>query len=189
MVVRIGETVQGRPQRAIVVVDMVNDFITGVFGSAYAKDMVERSAPVLAKMQQNNEIVFTMDTHLKADPEFKVWGEHCVAGTEGSLLYRVLEGIKGHRIRKRHFDSFHDSDLDGLLRALNITEIYLCGISTDICVLHTAAGAYFRYYGITVVKDMCASIDPKNHEDALQFMKRNYGARIIDSEEMIREVA
>lgn len=172
----------------MVVVDMVNDFITGVFGSDYAREMVERSSLILRRIEQDCDIIFTMDSHLKTDPEFKVWGEHCVVGTEGSRLHKDLEAIMGHRVRKRHFDSFHDSDLDGLLRALGIKDIYLCGISTDICVLHTAAGAYFRYYGITVVKDMCASIDQKNHEEALQSMSRNYGARIIESEEMIKEV-
>lgn len=172
---------------AYVVVDLVNDFVNGKFGSKEAAAVASKTAGVLRSMNKI-PIIFTMDSHIKNDPEFKVWGEHCIVGTEGSELVKDLEGIKGFKVRKRHFDSFHDSDLDGLLRALNVNKIYVSGISTDICVLHTAAGAYFRYYEITVIDDLCASIDPAHHERALEDMKRNYGARIIDSDQFLKEV-
>ncbi len=180
---------QGRDGKAIVAVDLVNDFITGVFGSAGAREVADRAACVLKKVQGKVEMIFTTDSHIREDPEFRIWGEHCVQGTSGAEPYQGLEGIEGIRVRKRHFDSFHDSDLDGLLRARNITDLYILGISTDICVLHTAAGAFYRYYNIIVVEDLCAAIDAKQHERALDDMKRNYGVRVIKSEQLIREVS
>lgn len=173
---------------ALVVVDIVNDFVTGVFGSDKAKKTANLVASVLKDVQGRIPVIFTKDSHLKDDPEFKVWGEHCIDGTGGSELYPALSGFTGFHIKKRHFDSFFDSDLDGLLRAKGIKRIYLCGISTDICVLHTASGAFYRYYDITVVDDMCTSIDPSKHSEALKNMKTNYGARIISSKEFIEEV-
>ena len=172
---------------AFVIVDLVNDFVNGKFGSSNAEKAAVRTAETL-DLQPDIPVIFTLDSHIKNDPEFRVWGEHCVIGTRGSELVDALKSFEGFRIKKRHFDSFHDSDLDGLLRALNVNKIYISGISTDICVLHTAAGAFFRYYDITIVEDLCASIDPENHERALEDMKRNYGARIINSKEFIEEV-
>ena len=173
---------------AIVVVDLVNDFVTGVFGSEKGRETADRVVSVLERVDGKIPVVFTMDSHLPDDPEFEVWGSHCVDETEGSRLYPSLEKFNAHRIKKRHFDYFFDSDLDGLLRARKITRLYLCGISTDICVLHTASGAFFRYYGITVVDDMCSSLEPSRHSAALEDMKINYGARVISSEEFIKEV-
>lgn len=172
---------------AYLVVDLVNDFIDGKFGSRKAEEVTAETARILSS-GIDIPVVFSMDSHIKGDPEFKVWGEHCIQGTKGSEQPESLSQAHGYRIRKRHFDSFHDSDLDGLLRALGVNKIYMSGISTDICVLHTAAGAYFRYYDITVVGSLCAAIDAKNHERALEDMKRNYGARIINTEEFIKEV-
>ena len=173
---------------ALVVVDIVNDFVTGVFGSERGRETAERIASVIQRVEGKIPVIFTKDSHIEDDPEFKVWGVHCVDGTEGARIYPALQKFDAFHIKKRHFDSFFDSDLDGLLRAKNITTIYLCGISTDICVLHTASGAFFRYYDITVVDDMCSSLDPSRHTDALEDMKTNYGARVIDSDEFIKEV-
>ena len=173
---------------AIVVVDLVNDFVTGVFGNGRAVRTAERTAEFLQKVGNTLPLIFTMDTHLENDPEFAVWGRHCVAGTEGSMLAKVLSSFEGHRITKRHFDSFYDSDLDGVLRANGISRIFLSGISTDICVLHTAAGEFFRNYGISVISDLCSSIAEENHNIGLENMRKNYGARIITAEDALSEI-
>lgn len=179
----------GKDNPALVVIDIVNDFVTGVFGSDRAKSTADRISRQLKKIGDRVPVIFTRDSHIKGDPEFKVWGEHCMEGTYGSELYPGLSGIGGFHIRKRHFDSFFESDLDGLLRALSVGRLYMFGISTDICVQHTVAGAFFRYYDITVVDDLCASIDPETHADAIERMKINYGIRVIGSEQLIREVS
>ncbi|MEM0155925.1 MAG: isochorismatase family cysteine hydrolase [Thermoplasmataceae archaeon] len=173
---------------AIVVVDLVNDFVNGVFGSEEAKKTALRTRGFLDKLRGKYQVIFTMDSHLENDPEFRVWKQHCVAGTEGSHLVSELESFPGYRIKKRHFDSFFDSDLDGILRANSISGIFVSGISTDICVLHTVSGAFFRNYDITVISDLCSSIDLKNHEKALEDMHRNYGARIMNSKKTLEEL-
>lgn len=173
---------------AIVVVDLVNDFVKGIFGSEEAKKTAMRTKKFLDQIGEKYPLIFTMDSHLENDPEFRVWKRHCVAGTEGSQLVDELASFTGYRIKKRHFDSFFDSDLDGVLRANSISRIFLTGISTDICVLHTASGAFFRNYDVTVISDLCSSMDPGNHERALADMHRNYGARVINSGEALEEL-
>ncbi len=175
--------------KAVIVVDLVNDFVIGRFGSEAAVSVAERTAEFLRWLSGRIPVIFTMDTHIMNDPEFRVWGEHCLAGTDGCELYGSLKHIDGYRVRKRHFDSFYDSDLDGLLRAHNVGEIYVLGISTDICVLHTAAGGFYRNFRLNVIGDLCSSIDPGVHERALEEMKRNYGARVITLEEARKDLA
>ncbi|MCL4347654.1 MAG: cysteine hydrolase [Candidatus Thermoplasmatota archaeon] len=170
-------------KKAFVVVDLVNDFVEGKFGSNRALEVTKKASRFLSE-RNYDLIIFTMDSHIPDDPEFRVWGEHCLQGQWGSELQESLNGISGYHIKKRHFDSFFDSDLDGYLRARGVTRLYLFGISTDICVLHTAAGAFFRGYSITVIGDLCASISEENHMKALEDMKRNYGVAIINSEEV-----
>lgn len=170
-------------KKTFVVVDLVNDFVEGKFGSERALEVTKKASEFLSE-REKDLVIFTKDSHIPNDPEFKVWGEHCILGEWGSELHETLLGIPGYHVQKRHFDAFFDSDLDGYLRANGVSHIYLMGISTDICVLHTAAGAFFRGYNITVIEDLCASISEENHLRALEDMKRNYGVTIIKSEEV-----
>ncbi len=170
-------------KKAIIVVDLVHDFVDGKFGSDHAKEVARKTREFLLK-SKDIVIVMTRDYHIKDDPEFSVWGEHCLQGTEGSELVPELSDINSHVVTKRHYDAFHDSDLDGFLRARRITSLLVCGISTDICVRHTVAGAFFRNYRITVLGDLCASINPDAHENALREMKNIYGASVIMSGEV-----
>ena len=173
---------------AWLIVDLVNDFVTGKFGSEKGIQVAERTAEILEDLEGKITVIFTLDTHVPGDPEFSVWGEHCLIGTDGSQLYPKLQSMKGYSITKRHYDAFLGTDLDLYLRMSSIQHLYISGISTDICVLHTAAGAFFHYYGITVISDLCTSIDPNDHESAIKFMQRYYGANIIDESGFRREV-
>jgi nicotinamidase-related amidase len=173
---------------ALIIVDMVNDFVTGKFGSKGAVEVLKRLPRIINNAEGKMEVVFTLDTHISDDPEFKVWGEHCLMGTRASELAPELEGFAGYRIRKRHYDAFFDTDLDGFLRARGVSILFICGVSTDICVQHTVSGAFFRNYEINVIKNLCAAIDPKRHEESLSFMERNYHAKLINDSELLVEV-
>lgn len=175
--------------RAVIVVDLVNDFVRGVFGNERGEATARQTQAFLKEIGGNVPVIFTMDNHLVNDPEFKVWKEHCIVGTSGSQLVEELQSFDGYRVPKRHFDSFFDSDLDGILRANSVSHVYVIGISTDICVLHTVAGAFFRNYSITVLSDLCSSMEENAHDRALSDMARNYGARIMKSGEVLEELA
>ena len=174
---------------AWIIVDLVNDFVSGKFGSERSLAVTQRTAGVIKQIDGSIPLVFTLDTHIPGDPEFNVWGEHCLQGTSASDLYVSLKDFEGQKIRKRHFDSFFQSDLEGYLRASDVENVYISGISTDICVQHTAAGAFFRYFGIKIIADLCTSIDEKNHNLALEFMRKNYGASIIKAREFEKEIS
>ncbi len=173
---------------AVIVVDLVNDFVSGKFGSERGIEVAGNTAKFLKILNGRYPVIFTLDTHVPGDPEFKVWGEHCLEGTKGSELDSSLVDIDGYRIRKRHYDSFYDSDLDGILRMHGISHVYVSGISTDICVQHTVAGAFFRNLQITVIEDLCATIDPDNHVLSIKAMKRNYGVKVITLAEAEKEL-
>lgn len=175
-------------KKAWIIVDLVNDFVTGKFGSDDAVRVAEKTGELLSLLQGRVPVVFTLDSHVLDDPEFKIWGEHCLAGTEASELCQQVSKFNGYRVHKRRYDAFLDTDLDPYLRMHDIKEIYLSGVSTDICVAHTAAGAFFRYYTVNVIEDLCASLNPADHEGAVKSMKKYYGARIINHSQFKAEV-
>lgn len=178
----------GGEKIGVIVIDLVNDFVSGKLGSPRGTEVARRSAAFLREVEEHGTIVFTMDSHIRNDPEFAIWGEHCLENTSASELSPLLAQIEGFRIRKRHYDSFYDSDLDGLLRAKGVSHVYLFGISTDICVLHTCSGAFFRNYRISVIGDLCTSLDESRHLRALDDMKLLYGAQITDASQALKDI-
>jgi nicotinamidase-related amidase len=177
-----------RYKSCVLVVDMINDFVTGKFGNGNATEAVDNAAKTLEKLKCNIPIIFARDAHIKNDPEFLVWGEHALEGTPGSEIVPSLTEFPDYIIKKRHYNAFFDTDLDSLLRALGIDQIYIFGISTNICVEHTCAGAFYRYYQVKVINDLCACIDPEMQISSLKNIKINYGYTPITSEELLKEV-
>lgn len=64
---------------------------------------------------------------------------------------------------KRRVSAFSGSDLDVLLRGLNVDTLVLSGISTSGVVLSTVREASDKDYGLIVLKDACVDGDPEVH--------------------------
>ncbi len=169
----------------ILVLDMINDFVYGKLASDGAKNIVPDFEKLLDTASENRvPIVFCRDNHSSADPEMELWGEHAMAGDEGSRVIPELSVYEGIEVPKRFYDAFHGTDLYPVLRELSIDTVILTGVSTDICVVHTAAGAFFRGFEILVVSDCTASMDEEKHQSALEYMEKMYGAEIITSKDL-----
>jgi nicotinamidase-related amidase len=66
-------------------------------------------------------------------------------------------------VTKRRVSAFTGSDLEVVLRAGEIRQLVLCGISTSGVVLSTLREAADKDYPLTVLADLCADPDPEVH--------------------------
>jgi len=87
-------------------------------------------------------------------------------------------------IRKRRYDAFAGSDLDGVLRARDVTSLVVTGTMTDICVLATVVGALNREYRVTVVDDAVSTLWPEIQRATLDIIGRAFG-RVVSSKSVI----
>lgn len=174
-------------RRALLIIDMLNDFVTGRFGFQGARRIVPRLRELLEGWRGWGEpVVYVCDSHPPEDPEFNLWGPHAVRGTEGARVIPELEPREGERVvEKRRYSGFFGTELEEVLREAGAGEVVLTGVLTEFCVLHTAADAFFRGYGVTVVRDCVASTSQKAHHWALRYMKKAYGARVTSSQKLL----
>ncbi len=175
---------------AVIVIDMINDFVTGVFKSDRAAKIIPNIKALLDyTRKQKVPIVYATDAHLpNVDPEFDVWGSHAIAGSRGAEIIDELKPHKGDfRVLKRKYSAFQGTDLDQLLRELKIDTVILTGVVTDICIQHTAADAFFRGYKIIVPKDCVEAVDAKTQEEAIRYIKKAYGPEITTSKELVKK--
>jgi len=174
----------------VVVIDMINDFVSGVFKSDRAAKIIPNIKALLDHARkQKAPIIYATDAHLpNVDPEFEVWGAHAVAGTWGSDIVDELKPKKGDfHIFKRKYSAFQGTDLDQLLRELKIDTVILAGVVTDICIQHTAADAFFKGYKIIVPRDCVEAADTPTQEAAIKYLRKAYGCEITTSSELMKK--
>ena len=109
----------------------------------------------------------------------------CLEGDPSAEIIDELAPRGGEPvIRKRLYDAFAGSDLDGALRARGATSLVVTGTMTDICVLATVVGAFNREYRVTVVDDAVSTLWPDIQRAALDIIGRGYG-RVVSSKSVI----
>jgi nicotinamidase-related amidase len=155
---------------ALIVVDMQNDFVRPE-GKLFVPDApatVPKIQALLAFARQYGLFtVFTQDTHYPGDPEFPIWGEHCVAGTWGWQIIDELAPREGELVlQKRRYDAFYGTPLDHELRLRKIEQLIICGTVASICVHYTAASAALRWYGVIIPVDATSALHPFDLEAA-----------------------
>jgi nicotinamidase-related amidase len=155
---------------ALIVVDMQNDFVRPE-GKLFVPDApatVPKIQALLAFARQHGLFtVFTQDTHYPGDPEFPIWGEHCVAGTWGWQIIDELAPREGELVlQKRRYDAFYGTPLDHELRLRKIEQLIICGTVASICVHYTAASAALRWYGVIIPVDATSALHPFDLEAA-----------------------
>jgi len=80
---------------------------------------------------------------------------------------------------KTRFSAFAGTDLELKLRERRINELHLVGVCTDICILHTAVGAYNKGFKIVIHEQGVASFNQAGHDWALGHFKNTLGADFI----------
>ena len=91
-------------------------------------------------------------------------------------------------VRKRGYDAFAGTPLDGALRARGVTSLVVTGTMTDICVLATVIAALHREYRITVVEDGVATLWPEIQRATLDIIGRAYG-RVVTGKEVADQIS
>jgi len=179
--------------KALVIVDMLEDFVDGALANPRAQAIVAPLQRLLAHAREAGwVVVFANDAHLPGDPELAIWGEHAMAGDPGAEVIGALEPHPGERelvSPKRCYGAFDGTGLDERLKALGVDEVVVTGQHTHICVRHSSYGALIRGYAITVPRDAVCAFEGVDEEEALTYLRATYGARITTVDELIRETA
>lgn len=159
--------------KALIVIDMQNDFITGPLGNPECQAVVPNIVQIL---QQNSydKIIFTRDTHsenyLQTQEGKNLPVEHCIQGTEGwNIINELSDFAKKYTIiDKITFGSINlPTQLEG------IDEFDLVGVCTGICVISNAMilKAAYPEARISVIESATACVTPQSKQTALEAMK------------------
>jgi nicotinamidase-related amidase len=180
--------------KAVIIIDLLNDFVTGDLKS----DRAERVIPKLKKLieaarKHNIPVIYSNDAHYPHDVEVvEKWGKHAIKGTKGAEIIPQLKPTeKDYIVEKRTYSGFYETGLDSLLRSLyrgeGVKTVILSGLHTNMCIRHTAADAFFRGYKIVIAKDGVEAFTQEDHEQGLKYLEYVYNAKLMTVDDIIKE--
>jgi nicotinamidase/pyrazinamidase len=171
-------------RQALVIIDMLNDFVL-----PGAPLEVPETRTILPALRQRLEtaraagepILFVCDAHAPDDREFSRmgWPPHAIAGTRGAEIIDELKPLPGeHLIHKTTYSGFYQTDLNRILRELQVEALMITGCVSNICILYSAADAVMRGYRVSVPRDCVAGLDPDAGRFAMEQMEQVLGVNV-----------
>lgn len=134
-------TLAGRPNTALVVIDLQNE----VVANAYRRNEVLDAVNVLIERARTAHVPVVWVQH--TDEDIK-------EGSEAWQIVAELAPAPGEAVvEKSYRDAFEDTDLEQILSRLGVGKLIVTGAQTDMCVRSTLHGALVRGYDATLVSD------------------------------------
>ena len=192
---------------AIVVVDMLYDFIDGSLACQNAENAVEEALRLICSKTAGQEgngdteildtfpVLFIRDHHPADHCSFTenggIWPVHCVAGQRGGEIHEKLRPYaseeltfdKGCDRNCEQYSGFEGRNSAGqslseVLELLDVAEVIVCGIATEYCVRNTCEDLLKAGFKVILKVDALAYVDAEGHRQALAQMQ-NEGIELI----------
>lgn len=183
---------------ALVVVDMLYDFIDGSLACKNADNAVRNTLAYIDTQTKGQggeaheildtfPILFIRDHHPADHSSFKeqggIWPAHCVAGTRGGEIHQDLapyaseeltfdKGCDRNTEQYSGFEAVNNADqpLSEVLELLDTTDVYVCGIASEYCVRNTCEDLLKAGFKVHLLKDCIAYVDIDGHKKAIEEM-------------------
>ncbi len=174
-----------KDKKALLIIDMLNDFVQE--GASLEVPSTRLIIPQLVKEIKNARkegfpIIYICDTHEPQDREFckMGWPPHAIKGTVGSKL---IEDLKPKNedifIEKTTFSSFYNTDLDKILKDLEINTLRITGTVTHICILFASFDGVIRGYDVEIPHNCVAGLDENDEKYAFKLMRNVLGVKVL----------
>lgn len=167
---------------ALVVVDMINEFCKPggkMVLPGYEKLVAPQLALVKAMRDVGAPVIWVHDTHRAGMRREREWEKRTPHGLEGTWAVDIIEDLGAlpdeiHLI-KRRYSAFFQTDLDLTLKDMQVDQLVICGVVTNICVRSTVHDAFFIGYDVVVPADACAATGPREQESSLYDIATHFG--------------
>ena len=182
-----------RPAKAaLLVIDMQK-----VFASPEGSTFLPTSVPVCERLaelvqtcrQSGVPVIFTRHVHVHPQTDggamARWWSSLILEGTEEAELVDGLRPQDGERvIVKSRYSAFTGTPLEMILRSLNVEDLIVSGVMTNLCCETTARDAFNRDFNVFFLGDGTATANDELHTSSLKNISYGFGRVMAVSEAM-----
>ena len=173
--------------KALIIIDMQNDFVRGELGTDEARAMLPRLVKKLEAIVEEGavDLIFTQDTHadnyLETQEGRNLPVKHCIKKTTGWQIVPELQKFIPRAKAVVEKKAFGSTRLPSLIKPYEVIEF--AGVCTDICVISNALliKAFYPEQRVQIDAACCAGSTLEAHQKALDVMK-NCQCRIINAD-------
>jgi len=167
------------PKRALIIVDVQNDFCPG---GSLAVPRGDEVVPPLNRLielfQRRGEPIFATrdwhpENHCSFQPQGGMWPPHCVQNTQGAAFHPELKLphsthiiSKGTDPQREAYSGFQGTDLRERLQQLRVEKVVIGGLALDYCVKATALDARQAGFQTEVVQEAVRAVNVRPGDDA-----------------------
>lgn len=182
---------------ALIVIDMENGFIEPQSAHCIhgAQGTIPNCVKAISKARSIGIPIFFVkriyrgdgsDVELSRYEKWKEGGRAMTPGSQGLCSAQAPEGLRpiagDYTIIKPRWSAFFHTELDLILRRLNIKTVILIGTTTANCIRTTAFDADSLEYNVVILEDCCSSQTEEIQRANIDDLRR-MGAVIMDSPE------
>lgn len=164
-----------RNKTALLVIDMQRFFLDPASPSFTCGGLA--ILPKLVKLihgfrQACRPVVFTRHVHHPNNLDAGImgwwWQGMCLEGSPESEIHQDLSPQSNEKVIFKHrYSAFYNTDLETVLRCLQVEDIVITGLMTNMCCESTARDAYYRDYRVFFLSDGTGSISEEMHVASL----------------------
>ena len=153
--------------KALIIIDMQKDFVTGPLGTAEAREMLPRLVKKLEDIVEEGavDLIFTQDTHadnyLDTQEGRNLPITHCIKKSDGWQIVPELQKFTPRAKAVIEKKAFGSTRLPSLIKPYEVVEF--AGVCTDICVISNALliKAFYPEQRVQIDAACCAGIFPR----------------------------
>jgi nicotinamidase-related amidase len=179
---------------ALLIIDMQNDFILEEkpLKVAGAPAVIPKIQAVLTEFRKRSLPVFhVLRVHRPDGSDVEITRKElfarspfAVEGTRGAAVIDELTPLKGEYVlTKTRMSAFIGTELDLMLRTLQVSTLYVCGIQTPNCIRTTVFDGIAYNYPVVLIDDATGASTGEVHRANTRDMQ-NIGVRMVKAGEV-----
>ncbi|AQR91844.1 cysteine hydrolase family protein [Clostridium saccharobutylicum] len=143
-------------KKALLVIDVQNEYFTGKLKVTYPNNSLDNILKVMDYAKNNNMIIILIK-------HTAIYGDTFIKNSnEWEIHSKILEKSYDYLIEKTKPSSFHETNLEEILKKENITGVVISGYMTQMCCDTTAREAFHKGYYVEFLSDATGTIDVSN---------------------------
>jgi nicotinamidase-related amidase len=92
------------------------------------------------------------------------WDGMCIEGSPESEVHQKIAPLPGEKVVLKHrYSAFYNTDLETVLRCLQVEDLVVSGVMTNLCCETTARDAYLRDYRVFLLADGTGTMCEEMH--------------------------
>jgi isochorismate hydrolase len=137
-------------------------------------------------------VVYTAHVHKSKEMDGGIlgwwWEGMILENTKDAEIHPDLAPLPEEKIIHKHrYSAFYNTDLEIVLRCLNVTDLVITGVMTNLCCESTARDAYIRDHKVFFLLDATGTVNEELHLATLRNLAFGF-AYVTDTTEIVRDL-